>query len=446
MHQKFWFYGKKIGIMLTVLLLVLFLGFPGSETAQVKRERPLKVRQVQQLEKVPTLEKAKLIMIEKIYKGNPGKRALFGNPVFKRAGARIASWRAPDEITVDKDSWFLFVDELPGANWEHQASYVIVDKNTGDVKHVAAMTPPVEMLELQPLEPVSTTQMQVLRQNIGSIRAQLVPGVLQLLKRSKIAILVSGGYNASSNYSRYWNDLQFIYKALKEKYHYTDAEIIVLYANGTHSPNADFDGDGNDDIDYAATKANLTSAFNQVALRITANGKFFFYSTNHGGDDPGDHNSNLTLWGESIKDSDFGALTKKIKCAHAIYVFEQCFSGGMTDDVLQAQTYPCNSPKVCVMAAARHDEPSWSCDTEGQYDEYVYHWTSAVFGKTPTGTPVNADSNGDGAVSMKEAHEYAKSKDSRDEHPLIGSCVTGASDTTLKGPLLLIKEMKRVKG
>jgi len=444
MHQKFWFYEKKIGMLLTVLFLLLFLGFSDNVTAQVKRQSPVRVRQAQQLKKVLTLERAKQVMIEKIYKGNLGHRALFAHPQFKKAGARIASWRVPNKITVDKDSWFFFVDELPGANWEHKASYVVVDKSTGNVRHVAAMTPPVEMLELQPLEPIAITQMQVLRQNISSIRARLVPGGLRLLQQSKIAVLVSGGYNSSSNYGRYWNDLQFIYKALKEKYQYTDSEIIVLYANGTHSPNGDFDGDGNNDIDYAATKANLTTAINQVAARITKNGKFFFYSTNHGGDDPGDNNSNLTLWGESIKDYEFGALTKKIKCANAIYVFEQCFSGGMTDDVLKAQTYPCNSPQVCVMAAARHDEPSWSCDTEGDYDEYVYHWTSAVYGKTPGGAPVNADSNGDGVVSMKEAHEYARSKDSRNEHPVIGSCVTGASDTTLRGPLL-IKQIKRIK-
>jgi len=86
---------------------------------------------------------------------------------------------------------------------------------------------------------------------------------------------------------------------------------------------------------------------------------------------------------------------------------------------------------VCVMTAARHNESSWSCDTEGQYDEYVYHWTSAVYGKTPGGTSVNADTNGDGAVSMREAHDYAKKKDSRNEHPQIGSCVTGACNTTL---------------
>ena len=57
MHQKFWFYEKKVGTMMTVLFLVLFLGFFGSVTAQVKKQGQLKVKQAKQLQKALTLEK-----------------------------------------------------------------------------------------------------------------------------------------------------------------------------------------------------------------------------------------------------------------------------------------------------------------------------------------------------------------------------------------------------
>jgi protocatechuate 3,4-dioxygenase beta subunit len=86
------------------------------------------------------------------------------------------------------------------------------------------------------------------------------------------------------------------------------------------------------------------------------------------------------------------------------------------------------------MTAARYDEVSWAADTEGQYDEYVYHWTSAVYGETPGSASVNTDANGDGAVSMSEAHEYAKNHDSRDEHPQIGSCAATACGASLAAP------------
>ncbi|MDD9302462.1 MAG: hypothetical protein HUK40_09000 [Desulfobacter sp.] len=112
---------------------------------------------------------------------------------------------------------------------------------------------------------------------------------IRLVRQEKYAVLLCGGWNSSSNYARYWNDLQFIFTTLKQKYGYSDSQIIVLYANGTHSPSEDFDGDGINDIDYATTQANLTTVFNMVAANISSSGKFFFYATNHGGNDPGDY-------------------------------------------------------------------------------------------------------------------------------------------------------------
>jgi Divergent InlB B-repeat domain len=115
---------------------------------------------------------------------------------------------------------------------------------------------------------------------------------------------------------------------------------------------------------------------------------------------------------------------------------EQCFSGGMMDDILAAATQMGTS--VCVMTAARFDEFSWGADTEGDYDEYVFHWTSAVFGRDPSGAPINADTNGDGTVTMREAHQYAQARDSASEHPQIGESMSGACDVTL------IKTMPRL--
>jgi len=179
---------------------------------------------------------------------------------------------------------------------------------------------------------------------------------------------------------------------------------------------------------------------NYIAKNLTKTGKFFFYSTNHGGQESG-YDAYLYLWGEWIRDDELAALSKNIKCGEAIYVMEQCYSGGMMDDLLKAQTYPCTNPKVCIMTAANYNEPSWACNTEGNYDEYVYHWTSAVYGKTPTGTAANADTDGDGKVNMSEAHYYDRSHDNRNEHPTIGSCITHACDATLFPKLALIKKL-----
>ena len=378
------------------------------------------------------MEQAKTQMVTQLYKGNIGNRALYGHPMLMRKGTKIASWREPAKLVVDNDSWFFFVDEQPGANWEHKAQYVLVNKISGAVKAIPAQTPPINLMEHKPLNKVAEVEFQIIRSNPRLIRDKIVTKPIKLLKQKRYAVLVSGGIDANHNYERYWNDLSFMYKALKQKYGFSNDEIFVLYANGTHSPNEDLDGDGVDDVVYAATKANLTTVMNFIAANIPSDGKFFFYSTNHGG------SGYLYLYGqdEGITDTAFAALTKNIKCAEAIYVMEQCYSGSMMDNILQAQTYPCTNPKVVVMTAARHDEVSWGADTEGNYDEYVYHWTSAIFGKTPTGAAVNADTNGDGKVTVGEAHAYATSKDSRSEHPQIGSCITGASDATLSAKIV----------
>ena len=393
-----------------------------------------------------TLLEAKTRLIRQIYQGDIGRHALFASPSVKMSGARIASWREPARLTVDRDSWFFYVDEEPGANWEHQARYVLVDRATGAVNSVAVRTPPMEILEMETQSPVAVNQMTILRQNYRLVLARpLQLAVIEIPREPKYAVLVSGGWNATYNYGRYWNDLAFIYKALKEKYGYTDAQIIVLYANGSHSPNNDLDGDGTNDVDYSATKANLTTVMNQVRNNIETDGEFFFYATNHGGQEvDGTHEAILYLWGEWIRDDEFAALTQNIRCAKAFYVMEQCFSGGMMDDILTAQTYPCTNPRVCVITAANYNESSWACDTEGQYDEYVYHWTSAIYGQTPGGTSVNADTDGDGLVSMSEAHQYALNRDSRNEHPTIGSCIADACGLGLAPSLILrIRPLQR---
>jgi hypothetical protein len=422
---------RAITISFITMVVCILVWFIRSEASFIQRNQIL------------TSNQAKDRVISTLYQGEIGNRALFVNPQVKVRGSHIASWRDPSKLKVNKDSWFFFVDEQPGANWEHRARYVLVEKGTGVVRSYDAKTPPREILELKAENSLAEKHLKMLKMTAKFYSRVRVPRVIKLSRQKKYAVLVSGGWDSSHNYSRYWNDLAFIFMALKKKYRYNDEEIIVLYANGVRSPNGDLDGNRTNDIDYAATKANLTNVMNFIGANITKTGKFFFYSTNHGGQES-EHDAYLYLWGESIQDDELAALSRNIKCGEAIYVMEQCYSGGMMDDLLTAQTYPCTNPKLCIMTAANYNEPSWSCDTEGSYDEYVYHWTSAIFGATPTGARVNADINGDRKVSMNEAHLYAKDRDSRDEHPTSGSCVPGGCNETLS-PKLIIKKRLSIK-
>ncbi|MDD9302461.1 MAG: hypothetical protein HUK40_08995 [Desulfobacter sp.] len=104
-----------------------------------------------------SLEQAQKTMTTRIYKGKIGQRALYANPKLKPAGAKIGSWKIPSKLVVSKPSWFFFVDEQPGANWEHKASYILVDKASGEVTRVPAMSPPREALTLKPLNKKAKT-------------------------------------------------------------------------------------------------------------------------------------------------------------------------------------------------------------------------------------------------------------------------------------------------
>lgn len=407
---------------------------PGISYAQVKSNPPIELRKPPMMAQTAriSMEAAKEKVIGELFHGDIGKRAMFANPRQVSRGATIKGWRSPDTLQVAHDGWFFFVDDQPGANWEHAAHYVVVNSETGALQRVPVKTPPADLHLLQALNPAAEHQMQIIQRNRTSLKE--VPSLSRFVipARAKYAVLLSGGWDASHNYSRYWNDLSFIYSTLKRKYGYTDDEIIVLFANGTHLPNGDLDGDGKDDIKYAATKANLSLVFDTVAKYLREDGKFFFYSTNHGGQGSGPQDAVLYLWGDWITDADFATLSKKIVAKESIYVMEQCFSGGMMDNLLAAASHPCTKPSLCAMTAANSSEPSWAADSEGDYDEYVYHWVSAINGRTPSGTPVNADTNGDGIVSMSEAHAYALSHDNQNEHPQIGTCVVRGCDTDLR--------------
>ena len=384
------------------------------------------------------LDQAKSRVVTQLLKNEIGDRGLSANSQLLRKGTQVKGWRNEDKVMVNNDSWFFFIDDQPDANWEHNARYVLVDKMSGEMKTTSVKTPPMDLSEHVSFSPLAEKHIALIRKNKLEIKELVRIRPIKFSVQKRYAILLSGGINSSANYGRYWNDLSFIYKTLKNKYHFTDDELIVLYANGTHAPNEDLDGNGTDDVDYSATKANLTTVVNTIAAQIPADGKFFFYATNHGGTNGG-QNAKLYLWGDNISDAEFATLTKKIKCGEAIYVMEQCYSGGMLDNLLAAQTYPCSTPKVCIMTAARYDEVSWGCDTEGSYDEYVYHWTAAVNGATPSGAAVDADTDNNGSVSMKEAHEYAKTQDSRTEHPQSGSCIGNACDVSLKSWIHLVR-------
>jgi hypothetical protein len=249
------------------------------------------------------------------------------------------------------------------------------------------------------------------------LSARLVADAVHVVGSNRYAVLIAGGWNAANNWARYYNDLMFMYDCLTTRYGYTADTTYVLYADG-QQPTANNCPDPThavthvNVIDRSATPANVQWAFSQVAARSISDDFVFVFTTDHGSNTPTGH-TYLCLWGaQQVSENDF-AGPNYLGAVRAYYreviTMEQCYSGGFIA--------PLANTKRTISTACMATEVSWACDTEGFYDEFVYHWISAVNWANPGGQAVNADTNGDGRISMTEAFLYAVSHDSQTETP-----------------------------
>ena len=263
--------------------------------------------------------------------------------------------------------------------------------------------------------------------------------------RTKYALLFSSGINPVNAHRRYWNDLKFMYLTLRSKYGFSDANIVVVYKNGTAE-------DSDMTVDYAASATGMDSAIKYLRSRMTARDDFFFFVTNHGGGYhdtscgstagsydgradslPGDEIDTYS-WDEQvwyynqtqndIWDDDIANWINSLDFKKMTAVFEQCFSGGLLRDLRG-----CNR---ILISAATEFQFSWGMGPSYQYDTFSYHFTSALNNADESGGALatNPDTDGDGKISILEAFLYAKTNDTDCETPLLEDSGNGVGTNT----------------
>lgn len=256
----------------------------------------------------------------------------------------------------------------------------------------------------------------------------------------RYAVLISGGYRASSAYLRYWNDLKYMYSILINRYRYRADHVYVIYKDGTGE-------DTNMPVNYSATVANVQAVFDELATKMTSNDKLFIFMNNHGGgfhptDPYGDFNYGVVdldgdepeagyseaAYGKDFNDDGDTVDTVKIDEVLCLYYYQllsddaladmlddleysqmtifmkQCFSGGFIHDL--------SGPNRIILASCTEEQFSWSADTEGSYGEFSIHFMRAV-----NLEDLGADADDNGLISMVEAFNYASQQDSRNETP-----------------------------
>lgn len=253
---------------------------------------------------------------------------------------------------------------------------------------------------------------------------------LTVNERQTYVMIFSGGINSSKAYLRYWNDMVFFHFTLTWILGVDVANIKVVYKNGVGE-------DGYMPVHYAASIAGVDAAFNWFDDNMDANDRFIFFATNHGGDGYADANDDesdnddeaIFYYNESTRISD-DLLAERINgmtFSQFIGIFEPCFGGGLIRDL--------RGENRVMVSASTENQVSWGGLTNygNSYDHFVFYLTSALAGQFADGTPVDADTNNDGKVSMAEAFEYARVADDADEIPQIEADGNGVPSNTAAG-------------
>ena len=252
---------------------------------------------------------------------------------------------------------------------------------------------------------------------IAAMLLQLTPARAQSSAENHLyAVLINGGRNKLTNHERYWNDCSFLYRTLSQTCRIPKRNITVLMSDGGDSEEdllrADFRG-FESDVDYPATEQALNHVMVRLSRELTADDHLFIFVVDHGGSKDHESDSFIWLWNDvQLSDRHFGLLVSLFDIGSINILMGQCYAGGFIDNL--------SYNNLVITTACGGYEQSWT-SPDKTYDEFVYHWTCAVNGADELGNPINADTNGDGEVSMAEAFEYARSHDRVNETPLFFS-------------------------
>ena len=313
--------------------------------------------------------------------------------------------------------WTFFVNPSINQGWEHEC---YIAKGPNRMLAMPSMKISIDTIMRPPSFPLELLWAPV-REELSMEEINVIPSPLTNEERSAaqrtFAVILSGGGNMFMNEERYWNDCAFIYRTLVRRYGIPKDNITALISDGDDplvdmalikggyaSSPTDLDEDGEPDVKYAATLANVKLVFEDLQSKMQADDHLFIFVIDHGGLDSQGIPFILMWGGGHLTNLHLSTMIKPLidKKVTINAVMGQCNSGGFVSTLSQ---------DGCVVATAcAEDEPSYA-SSNLQFDEFVYHWTTAVNGARPSGLVVKADFNKDGHVSMLEAFNYAKAND-----------------------------------
>jgi len=252
-----------------------------------------------------------------------------------------------------------------------------------------------------------------------------------LVRNDRYAVLIARytSYDASSGYDEFWNDLKIMYDILIDRGYIDDGSvgfdastdhIAVLYGDGHDMKEGKYGTPSWVTItDYSATKTNLKKVFTSLGNVMDENDILTVWTFDHGAWDSRSH-AYLCVQDGEIRDDDFAVnYVGKVHHYYRRYIImAQCHSGGFIDDLHNSKTIIMTSCKLQEDAYRCDDRDTsghWKNENEGgnyHHSEFLFYMESALRGRDPLGESVNADSDGNGYISLVEAFNYAYTHDS----------------------------------
>ena len=351
---------------------------------------------------------------------------LFSDSTILTKGANILAYK--QRIPIERDTVMVFADDAPQYNWSHPCRYLLHDAKSGEFyREVAAQFPPYLTGDMpktfQPFhKPVRITDIGLHFPIRPILRCPI-----RWKKGQRYAILFSGASN-----NRHTNDLEFLYRTLRDIYAFPAANIYVLNFDGTVNyndipkPVVSWPGDSTAyrmPINGKGTKADLDTVLDTLKAKLKIDDLLLIHTNNHGGHN-GTESYLCTYSGADYLASEFAdKLATLPKYNSLMVMMEQCHSGGFNSPILSHSTAAYTS----VSSACEELKNSIG---GADFDPFARDWIAAMTGNTPYGGALasNPDTDGTGKVSAREAHNYANAVKNAADTPVYSESAAAAGD------------------
>lgn len=252
------------------------------------------------------------------------------------------------------------------------------------------------------------------------------------------ALIINAVYNEYSNYEEYWNECSFMYQTLTKRYNIPKTHVRVLMADDSNNSTIsavstyrnsmtmltkDLDGDGQDDINGAATHYNIGNAIDAYKTTLTHNDHLLVFIVGDSEYDPANYQMGtngiayLKLWNETIPPSyelpnfNYSAVNLALGLA------EVQAKTTLLLDISNSDDFVSNLEEVgfqgTVITSGRDDGLAFH--TTYPYGRFVFNWLCAmnytynIHSNIFYQLPFTADPNNNRTITLEEAFNYANS-------------------------------------